>query len=335
MARKAATTAVLDPNEVDPTEVEVPETDPTLDPAVDPETGEPETVEPSVPVTPAEPVEAPEAKPDEKPVDLTAFEAALDAILAPHRAAEAAGEATSGKPDEELVPALIEAYTALDGAGAKRKARNLVAEIGETAMREDHFFTAKCAMILGNEKLVAAKAAKAAKEPKAPVDPTGDFINHLLTLNLAYQYAVANPPAGIAVEWPNTYTEQLEKLQVEVPDISEDNQPAEGSILARAVKVGTQKASKKTTRASSGPRVGVYSGPPRSIATHIKETFAAQPVGTFLKIGEISKFESQEYGSDNPSPGAISGQVKKADFSQLYPGLVAILDGVKGVRKDA
>src|SRR3954469_16656303 len=46
-------------------------------------------------------------KPEIPEADFSAFDAAVEAILAPHRHAEANGESTSGVPDEDLIPELV------------------------------------------------------------------------------------------------------------------------------------------------------------------------------------------------------------------------------------
>jgi len=202
-------------------------------------------------------------------------------------------------------------------------------------MAEDNFYTAKAAMLL-DDKLVSAKTAKAPRAAKAPTDPTPNFVDNLLVLNLAFQYAGAIQPDGLASDWQERYNSQLENLSGELAAFVKNGDDAstlpEGSLIAKAVKVGTLRKPKSS--GSSGPRVNGYSGPPRSIVKHINEAFANVASGTFLKIGDIAKFESQEYGSDHPSPGAISGQVKNTKFATNFPGLEAAEEnGKKGIRK--
>jgi len=285
----------------------------------------------------AQALAATEAKKEVPEADFSAFDAAVDAILAPHRAAEASGGETNGEPDEALIPELVTQYQALEGAKNKRTARDRIKAISEQCMNEDNFYTAKAAMLL-DDKLVSAKTAKAPRAAKAPTDPTPAFLENLYALYLAFQYAGAAQvqPEGLAADWREQYSARIKDLEKELETFLESGSDVstlpESSLIPKAIKLGTLRKPKSS--GSSGPRVNGYSGPPRSIVKHINEAFANVASGTFLKIGDIAKFESQEYGSDHPSPGAISGQVKNTKFATNFPGLEAAEEnGKKGIRK--
>lgn len=282
-------------------------------------------------------------KPDIPEADFTDFDAAVEAILAPHRAAEANGTTTSGEPDQALIPDLVAAYQALEGAKNKRVGRDRIKAISEASMNEDNFYTAKAAMLL-DDHLVSAKAPKGSKRPpKTPVDPTSDYVDHMLVLNLAFQYAGRTQPESLAADWQDGYNSKLPDLTDELKnflDAGGDTATlADDSLVAKAIKLGTQRKTKSggTRSASVNPSGAAqknYTGPPRSIVKHIQEAFANAESGTFLKINDIAKFQSDEYGEDRPSAGAISGQVKNAKFKRNFPDLeVAEMNGTKGVRK--
>lgn len=71
----------------------------------------------------------------------------------------------------------------------------------------------------------------------------------------------------------------------------------------------------------NSPGASSYSGPRRSIALHITEAFRDHPIGTFLSVGEIRSFESNEYGSDLPSAGAISAALQSPNWPSLEYGI--------------
>jgi hypothetical protein len=275
-------------------------------------------------------------------IDLTAFNEAIASVIWPQgndddkeiQASESANEAAGGEPDDEGKAAVLEAYTGLEGAASKREARNVLQSITTQNMDADLFFTAKKSMLLADH-IVKAKAAKTPAAPKAPVNPTEGFIDHLASLNLAFQFAASQTPENVDADWQTKYQAKVDEISPAfLQVVATEDRTTENPIFAASLKLGARKVTKARVSGSSSPREGVYSGPPRSILKHITEAFAGQPSGTFLKINEISKFESSEYGSDHPSPGAISGRINQANFGE-QTGLEAVVvpGEPKGVRK--
>jgi hypothetical protein len=275
--------------------------------------------------------------------DLTDFNEAVASVVWPNgnendgqiTESEASNEAVEGAPDDAGKQAVLEAYNALEGAAAKRLARTALETITSSNMDSDNFYTAKKAMLL-KEHILNAKAVKAPKVEKVAANPTGAFIDHLVALNLAFQFASTQAPENVDADWQTQYTAALADATTRFQAVvASEDQVTDDAVFQSALKLGARKVTKSRSAGSSTPREGVYSGPPRSILKHIIEAFDGQPSGTFLKINEISKFESSEYGSDHPSPGAISGRINQATFGDQAPGLVAVVTPgePKGVRK--
>jgi len=67
--------------------------------------------------------------------------------------------------------------------------------------------------------------------------------------------------------------------------------------------------------------------------------FADLPVGSFLTVTEISKADSDEYGDDHPTTGAVSARLfPKSGKPQLPEGIEEVIpeDGsARGARKVA
>jgi hypothetical protein len=117
----------------------------------------------------------------------------------------------------------------------------------------------------------------------------------------------------------------------EVPEGSESHpEPEVSDVARRAVSLALEGGTPGNANTWQSSEAS-YSGPRRSIASHITEAFDEQPIGTFLSVGEIRSFESSEYGTDLPSAGAISAALKSPNWDGGENGIVPGNGGEKGI----
>lgn len=133
--------------------------------------------------------------------------------------------------------------------------------------------------------------------------------------------------------------EALEKATAETSDVVKV-----GFRLARGRAASAPRAKKASTGGTSGgtstTRAPRGDGTRKNIATHILNAFAGKPVGTILSINEVVKTPSDEYGSESPSPGAVSARLfpDKNDPANgdkcTVPGVVGVIntDGRKAAK---
>lgn len=312
------------------------------------------TAEPEAPAAPdtevSESTEASEAEvaaaaeASEPNTDLTEFTSAVSSAVAER-------DSTTGVLAEEVTTPVVRAYQSLDGAKPKGAARKLLNEAMTEAMNEGDVVRARAYMEL-YEKVTSAKGKRAGsateRKPKEPANPTEAFVERVATLLLANELVENEAPENLDEDWREKVSASLEEARSQAAqfrdwftaEVGEDEdrpEEPEVSLVAKAAtKLALGKAAKpgKTVkRAGSGEG---YSGPRRDIAKHILEAFADQPDGKFLKIAEIGKYTSSEYGDDHPSPGAISARLFPPSGKCTIEGIVPDMeDGRKGARKVA
>ena len=127
-----------------------------------------------------------------------------------------------------------------------------------------------------------------------------------------------------------------DKAQTEEPTAPEvDAVILAAARLARGRVPGAKKAPKESTGTSAAATPRDPSAPRGDILAHIQEVFASQPVGAFLKVSEITKVGTSQYGAGQASGGAVSARIKSAKFAEVA-GLEYVNDGNgQGVRKTA
>ena len=254
---------------------------------------------------------------DEKVVDLTAFK---DAAVV---AVDGSDESTGSISVAELEKVLTE-YRALDGIKPKNKAKGWLNEQMKEAMNESNIQRARAFLQLHEGMTAGAKPAA----ERVPADPTEAFVQRSTVLKLAQ--SLLTPGEGVSEDWEEKADKLFDELKADADrllewtnDQSEDKgeEPEVNSLARNAVKLSLGKSA-KTGKSNSGGTG--YTGERRDIGKHITEAFADQPVGTFLTVAEIRKFQSTEYGTDLPSAGAIS--------ARLFPQGDASKNTVKGVK---
>lgn len=237
----------------------------------------------------------------EQPIDLTAFEAAA-------KAAVAEADSSTGVIAPVEVEKVVTEYRALDGVKAKNKAKTFLNEGMKGAMNESNIVEARAYLQLSD----SMTAGTPAKSEKAPADPTEAFVQKEATLRLAA--ILSTPGEGVAEDWESRVDtlvsesqSQAEQYLAYVTDESEDkgDEPEVPAVVRNAVKLALGKAAKAGATRSGG----TYTGERRDIGKHILEAFASVEEGGFLTVAEIRKFESEEYGKNPPSAGAISARL--------------------------
>lgn len=264
--------------------------------------------------------EAPEAsstetKPEEKPVDLTGFQAAVTAALAE-------ADTTTGEVPEAEITKVNEQYRALEGMKGKNAARKWVEEQLLERVSKLDAVAARGFNDINNN----LSAAGGSSTPKAPADPVAAYVNREAILQVALQIVFASRPetdrdlnAEVA-EVMEKSSEDVSKMKEWLANEAEDKGDApEVSALVRAAFKAAQAKGVGGTRAPS-------SGPRGDIAKHILSAFADKEVGTFMTVSEIGKHKSAEYSENPPSQGAVS--------ARLFPngdGSKCTIEGIEAV----
>lgn len=252
----------------------------------------------------------------EAPIDLSGFQAAANEAVAQ------ADESTGELPEAAVAP-VNEAYRALDGLKAKNAARAWLEDQMKVALITEKNAQKARSYIDLKEKLSAGSKAASTKTPS---DPTEAYVQQVAALMLGLQILQDTVPEGVSEDWGTKVSELLESSASEVESfksyVEADDESATAPEVSPVVRKAFNLAKGKVSSRVSTPRDPNL--PTRNILNHIKEAFADQPVGSFLTVGEISKFHSNEYGDDRPSPGAISARL----FPKGKPALE--FDGIQG-----
>jgi hypothetical protein len=284
------------------------------------------------PAAPAAETTAETPKAPEAPIDLSQFQAVANQAVAE------SDTATGSIPEGELSKVITE-YRGLDGVKAKNKAKGWLNDQMKEAMNGDDI--AKARAFLQLHESMTAGSGGGSKAEKAPADPTEAFVQQYATLRLAL--GLLTPGEGVDDTWQDKAKELVESSnQVAgeylawVRNESEDkgDEPEVSPVVRNAVKLATGKAAKAGGRSGGG---STFTGERRDIAKHIQSAFADKQVGDFLLIAEIRNHQSEEYGTDSPSAGAISARLFPASGKVTIEGVEPATNekGNKGARKVA
>lgn len=270
-----------------------------------------------------EAAEVAEPKTEAAPVDLTAFQEAVNTAV------QGKNEADGHLTEEQITP-VNEAYRALDGLKAKNQARTWVDDQVRLAIGTEKDLHRAVALVDVKDGLTAAGGAKA---DRPPADPMEAFVQSLAAHRIAVGLIESNVPEGVdfnaaseRVEvLTNEVAEQVDAYVAWVADESEDkgDAPDVNPVVRQAVKLSAGKASGGTRTASGGPR--------RSVKIHLSQVFADKEPGAFMTVNEIAKAASTEYGTDRPSSGAVSASL----FKPKKDGTFDIPEGIEAVEKGA
>lgn len=261
----------------------------------------------------------------------------------------------TGHLHEALKVPVAKAYTEMPGAKGKNAAKAYLQEQMQQNMLEGaedqaKFILARSYLQLFREVPKEA-GGKTPGEPKPQVvvDPTDAFVARIAALLIAPNLTMV--PEGVSADWREKSQAKVKELREQVQTyrdwLTENSAKAEDeraaapevdAIVLAAAKVASGKAAGKAPRAKAAGTTSTstgagYSGPRRSITEHIRQAFEGHPVGTWLSVADIAKFQSTEYGDDRPSSGAVSAGL----FKRVAPGVFEpkTLDiGVNGEERD-
>lgn len=251
---------------------------------------------------------ATEAKPE---FDLTEFEAAVETALGDVDVSTG----TVNKDQAEKVKAVFR--TLEGGVKAKNAAKKSLNARLRSVVSAGDLVTAQGVMDLVDAVANAGSAPKAPAE-RAPVDPTEAFVQKLVLHNLAYNLVVADVPdevdADAARDQASTkvgeLTEQADALYAwtRADEETRGDAPEVNPLVTKAVRLAQGKVS--GSRAASTGGGTTHEGPRGNTARHIQLVFKDQPVGTYMKVAEIAKANSEEYPDRKVSAGAITARLK-------------------------
>lgn len=277
-------------------------------------------------------VEEVEVEETETETDLSAFNAAVEAALAER------DEHTGDVPEAPLAN-ITSAYRELQGLKAKNAARREVDEAMKQAMNDLDIVLARAYLKITKEALVAATASSGGSA-RAPADPTESFVQLVAGLRLAVTLAADSAPEGVAEDWADRAKSNVaeneeaarELLAYTLADEPEGDEPEVPSWVGAAVKLALGKSAKVGGARRATSRA-VYSGARRNVLKHIEEAFAEAESGEHKLISEIVNYQSNEYGSDSPSAGAVSARLKSEKFSSSVVEPATDESGRFGARK--
>lgn len=300
---------------------------------------------------------------------LEKFEDLLDSILGQPKADgqdEIVGkiDKNNGEVPAECMAEIVEAYRNLPGGTrTQNKALERISKNQMTALTEYMWAVGARAMSLIT---LALRDAGKTRSPKAETvaRPTVSPTEAHVALAAAHALAVNFVPVadGVDANWGTMVNEKVNSLRDDVVtfntylaekakyDALSDEEKAEkdepqapevDAIILTAARLARGRVA-GPKKAASAPKAGSAVSTPRDpgaprgdILAHIQEVFADKPVGTFLKVAEIAKQGTSQYGAGQASGGAISARIQSAKFAEV-PGLEYVDEGNgKGVRKTA
>lgn len=247
---------------------------------------------------------AAEAKPEKVPVDLTAFNAAVETAVAER-------DTSTGEVPTAAIEPVQAAYRDLDGIAAKNAGKKALTEKMRDAMNAMDIQLARAYMVLSDN--LSSGGGGGAKTERAPADPVEAYVQKVVALTLA-QELVEVPEGHTAEELSERVaklhaeaTAQVEGYRTFLADANEDKKEPDGMlpVVRQAFKAASGKALGRGVARTSAP----YTGERRDIGKHILNAFADVEPGTFLTVAEIRAKRSDEYGDNPPSAGAISARL--------------------------
>lgn len=260
---------------------------------------------------------------------------AVEKFKAAVEAAVEAADSSTGTVFPSDLDQVVKAYRDVSG-GIKYKnlAKSYVDDKMKAALPAKEYIRAVSYNEVAEGLKTAAPAPKAAK-PKA--DPRIAFGQRLAALELAREvleetatedlegYEV--PATGGAFEEVTAWLE-WNKQPIEERGESPDLSPLAADTLKLVQGKGLGKRVSGTTRAP-------FSGTRRNVAAHIESAFVNVPSGEFLTVSEIVNHDSNEYGDDHPSSGAVSARLFPASGNMTVAGIEPGVnsEGVKGATK--
>lgn len=265
---------------------------------------------------------------DEAVVDTKAFDEAMAAALENM-------DSSTGTLSTEQMHAVVGAYQSLDGAKPKAAVRAWIEQgVKEALSPESGDIPRARALNAVRVEITKAKGG-GSKEPKAPSDPTTNFVEQVVALQLAYTHVTTNVPDGVAEDWNDRAQKLASEVVGDVAKLAqysgEGEEPTVSPLARRALKLAAGKVGK--VGGGGGARTP-FTGTRRDIEKHIKEAFADKAEGDFLTVAQIVSHTSTEYGSEHPSPGAVSARLFPKSGKCTVEGIKPV-DATNGQPKGA
>lgn len=241
---------------------------------------------------------------------------------------EAEADLTVGSLPEDTAAKAVEAYQALSGIIAKNMARDWVEQQMMAGVDAGDLPRAKVYMELGPQLKASAKRAATPRvaTPADPRDQIPFLAARVAELDLARQLIEfpaeveeledsSEEIANQATDLYNNHFADTQEYMAYLKDGSdeEDTEPEVPDFVKNAARLALGLAVKAKNRRKN--KTGGERAPRRNPRAHIDQVFADKPVGTFMKVGEIAAAASEEYGTDRPSPGAITSNLNNEKFA--------------------
>ena len=257
--------------------------------------------------------------------DLSAFETAVKTAIDNR-------DQSNGDLRSEDQEAVVAEYRKLDGQKARNAAKRHLEDGMRTAIRGKDVVLAN-----GYVELKDALAASTPRKDRPAANPTDSYVQTAFALRLAANLQAASQPEGVAENWQEqldeftqAHAEQVEAYRQYVEGGEEGDEPDVHAAVREAFKRAAKRVGKGGgKRANAG-------GPRRNVKNHIREVFKSVEVGTTLTVNQISKADSEEYGSDHPSAGAVTQALfPKGDKPHGIEGIETNDDKPRGATKVA
>ena len=242
-------------------------------------------------------------------------------------------------PTSSIAPVQA-AYRDLPAKGGQPEARKFIESSMRKSINAQEWQKGRAYMVLDERGLTAA-AGGSGKTEKAPADPKQAFTERYQALLLALNLVAGDAPEGVDVAEVNVTEEQVNAARAFLAHAeSEAEDKGDAPEVDAVVKAGIKLASGKVAgaRKTGGGSTRPEGAPQRNIANHIAEFLATVESGTFHTVADIGKFQSTEYGTDKPSPGAISARLfPSSGKATTIPGVKTGFGGadgkIKGITK--
>lgn len=266
-------------------------------------------------------------------VSLAPFEQAVAAVVAQR-------DTTTGELPEGVVEPALAQYRELGSTKDRNRAKAYLKDQMKEAMSATDLPLARAFFVV-QESLTTAPSKSGAD--RKPADPLAVWKHNLLTSLLAYgELAGVSKPEGenidatvAEIQAASQATETVEEMNAYRAWLDNEAEDKGDAPKVRAEVIHAFRLARGNKRRGVGTGGGErtpHDGPRRDLGRHIEEAFAAVEPGTFLSVADIRKFQSDEYGDEQPSAGAISARLFPAKGECTVPGVTPGTGGEKNTK---
>lgn len=187
----------------------------------------------------------------------------------------------------------------------------------------------------------------APRAPAKPVDPTEEFIDRYVAVDLARMALFNGVPEGVAENWQERADAKMEALAAgDLTSLlvwrSEDpatrgEEPKVNEVVQAALKIADGRLARGRATSTGGSKrtasTSVFTGERGDIQDHITNAFATGggllggedgspvPVGGRLTVSQIQKLPSKTYEGRDPSAGALTSRLFKGKWDEAATGI--------------